>query len=239
MSEPISLPTARTPGCPFDPPPELAELRAERPLVRMTFPDGHVGWLVTSHELARAVLGDRRFSARYEVMHNPLGDGSPPMGPAPIGDLTGIDPPEHTRYRKLLTGQFTVRRMRLLTERVEEITAAHLDAMERHGPSVDLVEAYGRPIPALMICELLGVPYDDHEMFQRNTALVMNQEIDMSVKEPAYMELMDYLYRLVQAKRAEPTDDLLSGLTESDLTDEELAGWARSCSPPVLTPPPT
>jgi len=224
MSEPIELPAERPSGCPFDPPAELARLRAERPLARMTYPDGHVGWLVTSHELNRAVLGDQRFSSRYEILHNPLGDGSPPMGPAPVGDLTGIDPPEHTRLRRLLVGQFTHRRMRLLADRVEEFARAHLDAMERRGGPADLVEAYGQPIPALMICELLGVPYEDHAMFQRNTMIVMNQDAEMAEKEAAYAGLMDYLHRLVLAKREKPADDLLSGLTESDLTDEELAG---------------
>lgn len=79
-------------------------------------------------------------------MHYPFpGAGVSELPPAPVGDLTGIDPPEHTRYRRLLAGRFTVRRMRELTARVEEITTDHLDAMERHGGPVDLVRAYAHP----------------------------------------------------------------------------------------------
>ncbi|MBP2335012.1 cytochrome P450 [Saccharothrix coeruleofusca] len=165
-----SLPTTRPQGRPLDPPEELARLRGENPLVRMTYPDGHVGWLATGHAVVRAVLADPRFSSRYELLHHPLPvpGGAEALPPAPVGDLTGIDAPEHTRYRKLLTGRFTVRRMRLLAERLERITAEHLDAMEEQGPPADLVLSYAQPIPAMMICELLGVPYEDRATFTRH-----------------------------------------------------------------------
>lgn len=86
--------------------------------------------------------------------------------------MSGIDAPEHTRYRRLLTGKFTVRRLRQLTERVEQITTEHLDAMRRKGPPADLVQAFAQPIPALTICELLGVPYADRESFQHHAMVV-------------------------------------------------------------------
>ncbi|WP_269857508.1 cytochrome P450 [Streptomyces sp. RPT161] len=216
----------RPSGCPFDPPTELARLRESQPIVRMRYPDGHLGWLATGHSAVCAVLADTRFSSRYETMHYPFPDG--PTGelpPAPLGDLTGIDAPEHTRYRRLLTGKFTVRRMRALTARVEQIVAEHLDAMERRGPVVDLVEAYAQPIPALMICELLGVPTDDREVFQRHTTTLTNQLSTDDERIAAIGAFHEILHALVLAKRAEPTDDLLSDLTHgSDLTDDELAG---------------
>jgi cytochrome P450 len=114
--------------------------------------------------------------------------------------------------------------MRQLTERVEQITAEHLDAMERHGPPVDLVQAYAHPIPAMMICELLGVPYADRESFQRHAAAISGSDTTPDEQYAAYGALQEYLHGLVLAKRAEPTDDLLSDLTTSDLTDSELAG---------------
>ncbi|MET9514520.1 cytochrome P450 [Streptomyces sp. NPDC002994] len=218
-----AMPVTRPAGCPFDPPAELAQLREQQPLTRMRYPDGHVGWLATGHSVVRAIFADPRFSSRYELMHYPFADVGE-LPPAPVGDLTGMDAPEHTRYRKLLTGKFTVRRMRELTARVEQITAEHLDAMERQGPTVDLVEAYARPVPALMICELLGVPYADREVFQRHTATLANQSSTKDDVLAAMTALQEYLHELVAAKRAEPTDDLLSDLTTSDLTDEELAG---------------
>lgn len=224
QDELTSLPTARPTGCPFDPPAELGEIRARRPLVRMSYPDGHRGWLVTGHAQARAVLGDSRFTSRYELMHYPLPGLDGDIPPAPVGDLTGIDAPEHTRYRKLLAGKFTVRRMRQLTERVEEVTAEHLDAMAQHGPSVDLVQAYARPVPAVMICELLGVPYADREFFHTQVTALMAPKSTPEEQFAAYGALQDYLRDLVLAKRAEPTDDVLGDLTTSDLSDEELSG---------------
>ncbi|WP_073485032.1 cytochrome P450 [Streptoalloteichus hindustanus] len=213
------MPTTRPAGCPFDPPEELGRLRERRPLSRMRYPDGHLGWLVTSHTLARAVLGDRRFSSRYEHMHHPTLDVGP-IPPGPLGDLTAMDQPEHTRYRSLLTGKFTVRRMRQLTDRVVEITHERLDAMERQGPPVDLVPAFAQPIPALMICELLGVPTADREFFQQRASLAESPQEQME----SWNALERYIRELVPAKRANPTDDVLSDLTTSDLTDEELAG---------------
>jgi cytochrome P450 len=222
-----SLPTTRPAGYPFDPPAELGRRRAEQPLSRLAYPDGHEGWLATSHELVRLVLTDPRFSARSELMHLPIrGAGGSGGRPAPPGVFTQTDPPVHTRYRHLLTGQFTVRRMRRLTERVEEITAEHLDAMERHGPPVDLVEAFAQPIPSLVICELLGVPYTDREKFLDRTVAMMSLDATPEERYAFFTELAGYLGELVLAKRAAPTDDLLSGLTGSDLTDEELTNIA-------------
>jgi cytochrome P450 len=218
-----TLPTLRHPDRPFDPPTELAGLRERHPLVRMTYPDGHDGWLATGYQAVRTILGDRRFSSRYELVHLPVEGAPPELPPAPLGDLTGIDPPEHTRLRRLLVGYFTVRRVRALSERVEEITAAQLDAMERQGPPVDLVTAFAAPVPALVICELLGVPYADRDTFRRHvyTLTAMSGPEAMAA---AWTALHEYLLGLVRAKRADPGDDILSALTESDLTDDELAG---------------
>lgn len=224
--EPVTLPTERAAGCPFDPAAGLAELRQERPLTRMAYPDGHVGWLATGHSVVRSILSDPRFSSRYELMHYPFPGG--PEGalpPAPVGDMTGMDAPEHTRYRRILMGKFTVRRMRLLTERVEEITAEHLDTMERQGPGVDLVEAFAQPIPALMICELLGVPYADRDTFHRHATTLMTMDATPEEQHAAMNGLEEYMRRLVEVKRGESTDDLLSDLArDTDLTDDELTG---------------
>jgi cytochrome P450 len=218
------LPDSRHPDRPFDPPTELAAIRERHPLVRMTYPDGHDGWLATGHRAVRTVLGDRRFSSRYELMHYPLPGAPPEMPAAPIGDLTGIDAPEHTRYRRLLAGYFTVRRMRELTAGVEEVTAEHLDAMEHAGSPADLVQAFARPIPALVICELLGVPYADRDTFQHHVFTLTSQSSTPDAQAAAIDEMHAYLLALVRAKRAAPADDILSALTTSDLDDDELAG---------------
>ncbi|WP_414636050.1 cytochrome P450 [Amycolatopsis sp.] len=222
---PDGLPTTRR--CPFDPPDELGRLRARHPVSRMIYPDGHAGWLVTGHAAVRAVLADLRFSSRQElILHAPIPHPLAPRGepvPAMPGTLTRVDPPEHTRYRRLLTGQFTVRRMKQLAHHIEEIAEEHLDALEKAGPPGDLVRGYALPIPSLVICELLGVPYADHERFQRDAATLFNLEGKAENMMAALTDLTDYLGELVRRKRAEPADDLLTGLvTSGALTDAEL-----------------
>ncbi|WP_330932547.1 cytochrome P450 family protein [Spiractinospora alimapuensis] len=220
------LPTIRP--NPFDPPEELARLRDEKPISRLSYSDGHVGWLVTSHTLVREVLADQRFSVRADIRHDPSPGADPtPARPAPRGVFVAHDPPEHTHYRRLLTGEFTVRRMRRLTERVEEITSHYLDEMERHGPPIDLVRAFAAPIPALVIGELLGVPGDAVDRFERAVAAVFRVDATRDEKMRAYTEMHGLLAGLVENKRAEPTDDLLSGLVAGgELEDDELVNIA-------------
>ncbi|MFI7102019.1 cytochrome P450 [Streptomyces sp. NPDC050161] len=221
--EPVTRPTDRRTGCPFDPPAELTRFRAEQPLRPLRFPDGHIGWLATGYSVCRTIMADARFSSRKELMHDPSLDiGDIEIPPAEPGEFLHMDGARHGRYRKLLTGKFTVRRMRLLTERVEQVTADHLDAMEQAGPSADLVTAFAKPIPAIMICELLGVPYEDRGSFQAQAETIFVG--DLEDKMAAYTAIQTYLTQLVAAKRTAPTDDILSDLTDSDLTDEELIG---------------
>ncbi|MFB7478723.1 cytochrome P450 [Streptomyces anulatus] len=238
------LPTDRHTGCPFDPPAALTAL-SDRPVRRLRYADGHVGRLVTGHAAARAVLADPRFSSRYELLHLPMPmEGAPgELPPAPVGDILGLDAPEHTRYRRLLAGRFTVRRMRQLTGRIERFTADCLDAMEQAGTTADLVEAFARPVPTLVICELLGVPYADRGRFLGLVEVIFDQAADAGARDEAYAGLLRYVGELVLAKRAEPTDDLLSDLAApgpapgagsgdpaapgpaaSGLSDKELAG---------------
>lgn len=224
IPEPAPLPMARPAGCLFDPPEELAALRENFPLSRMSYSDGHVGWLATSYPLVRQVLADPRFSSRTELLHVPYPGHAGRLPPAPTGHFQAMDPPEHTRYRRLLTGKFTVRRMGLLAARVEQITAERLDAMAEQGPPVDLVAAYAYPVPALTICELLGVPGADHDRFQQEVRLANSLDTSPEEMFDAAMSLDRYIRKLVATKRAEPTDDLLSDLTKTDLTEDELAG---------------
>ncbi|MFD3660865.1 cytochrome P450 [Streptomyces sp. NPDC058659] len=215
-----TLPTERPPGCPFDPPAELVEARRHGPISRFTHPGGKPGWLITGYDLVRSVLADPRFSSRKDLLN--VVDFEIP--PAPPGEFLLMDDPDHGRYRKPLVGKFTARRMRLLTERVEQITADCLDAMEEAGPRADLVTAFAKPIPTIIICELLGVPYEDRDSFQEQIDTFMGGETGDEELIAAYTATQEYLAQLVAAKRANPTDDVLSELTDSDLTDEELKG---------------
>ncbi|GGS80993.1 MULTISPECIES: cytochrome P450 [Streptomyces] len=214
------LPAQRRPGCPFDPPAELLDARRHGPISRYTHPGGKPGWMITGYDMVRSVLADPRFSSRKELMN--VVDFEIP--PAPPGEFLLMDEPQHSRYRKPLVGKFTVRRMRLLTERIEQVTADCLDAMEKAGPPTDLVTAFAKPIPTVVICELLGVPYEDRGSFQEQIDTFMGGEASDEELIAAYTATQEYLAGLVAAKRANPTDDVLSELTGSDLTDEELKG---------------
>ncbi|MEV6592332.1 cytochrome P450 [Streptomyces acidicola] len=233
MSAPLapaaSLPTHRT--CPFDPPPEYQRLRDEQPVAPLAFPDGKVGWLLTRHEDVRALLADDRFSSARENASSPVRRNLFRPEDRP-GMLLNMDPPEHTHYRGMLTRYFTVRRMRALAPRIERIVADHLDAMEAAGPPADLVPAFARPIPSLVICELLGVPYADREKFQRWTATMLGLDVSEDEAWQAREALRTYMRDLVADKHEHPDDALLSTLirtedTDAALTDEELAGIGR------------
>ncbi|MEV0646685.1 cytochrome P450 [Phytomonospora sp. NPDC050363] len=221
------LPVERTD--PFDPPKRIGELRETEPLSRLSFPDGHLGWLVTSYALTRQILADPRFSSRQELRHFPLDHplAREPQPPARPGMFIRMDGEDHGHYRRLLTGQFTVRRMRALEPLVQEIIDSALDDLEAAGPGADLVKHFALPVPSLVICELLGVPAADRSKFQRDSATIMRLDSGGEEVWAALGSLTAFLGELVAAKRAEPTDDILGGLCATgELDDEELVNMA-------------
>ncbi|MFD8673975.1 cytochrome P450 [Streptomyces seoulensis] len=227
-AEPVPAhPTER--GRPFDPPQELMEWQAGGPLRSMRYPDGHVGWVVTSHKLARAMLTDPRFSARSEFKRAPVHrPGTEPFFgvPAAPGWLVDMDPPEHTRLRQQLAGQFTARRMRELRPRLAGIVDELLSAMECGGPGADLVEAFALPLASQVICELLGVPSGDRAEFQRNSRILFNLGSTAADTSAA----LDRLYATIREIAAGGAEDgetpgLLQALAEDGTLDtEEIAG---------------
>jgi cytochrome P450 len=232
----------RSAARPFDPPPGLAERRGQGTVQPIELYNGARVWMVTGFDEARAVLADGRFSSdrvRYKdaTQMQPhevaemaaAAERGEPLRPAPIEERTDgmfifMDPPEHTRLRRLLTGQFTVRRMRALESWLTDVAAEHIEAMKTAGQA-DLVPSYALPIPSLAICELLGVDYGDRETFQKNTTIMLSSSSGDDERARAGGELYLFIAGLVAAKRAEPADDLLSGLIhEADppLTDAQL-----------------
>ncbi|MEW2620507.1 cytochrome P450 [Streptomyces sp. NPDC048106] len=211
---------------PFDPPPELAKYRQDEPVRRMRYPDGHTGWLVTSHALARRLLTDARFSARSEYKRAPVSrPGADPFYGAPAlpGWLVDMDAPEHTRLRQQLAGKFTARRIREMRPRVEAIVDELLSAMAEQGGPVDLVQSFALPVPSLVICELLGVPYADRAEFQRNSEIIFSLRATAAEASQA----MDRLYGFLRAisEGGGDGDGLLSTLAADGTLDaEEIAG---------------
>lgn len=219
------LPVTR--GEPLDPPAALDALRESEPVSRLRYPDGHVGWLVTGHQQARAVLADPRFSADSRHKRVPVvrHGADPYMGaPALPGWFVDMDAPEHTRFRRALAGSFTVRRIRELRPVVEQIVDEHLDRMRALGPPTDLVAALALPVPTRVICALLGVPYADHESFERHSAALFSLESSRADAEEAMAALEAHLLAIVAEKRARPADDVLSTLLGQGFGDAEVAG---------------
>ncbi|GLY35209.1 cytochrome P450 [Amycolatopsis sp. NBRC 101858] len=232
MDIPQGLPMERDAG-PFDPPREITRLREARPVSPLAFPDGHEGWLVTGYEAVRQMMADTRFSSRLDldVVHVPYETPGMPVATEPSPQLPGMfiamDPPDHGRLRKRLTGAFTVKRMKQLEEHIAEIVERQLDHLARLAPPVDLVKEFALPVPSLVICELLGVPYEDRDSFQANSAQFMVRDQTLEEKMGAYIALNTYLSELVTRKRSSPGEDILSDLAgHEDLTIEELTGAA-------------
>jgi cytochrome P450 len=213
---------------PFDPPAELAEYREHEPIRRMRYPDDHVGWLVTSHSLARSMLSDPRFSARSEFKRPPVArPGADPFYGAPAlpGWLVDMDAPEHTRIRRRLAGSLTARRMREMRPRIDEIVDQQLCQMQRLGSPIDLVETFARPVPSLMICALLGVPHSEQANFQHNSETLFSLSATAEEASAAMDSLYTILRELIAAKAGGQPDGLLHALVEDGTLDgEEIAG---------------
>ncbi|UOX87190.1 cytochrome P450 [Amycolatopsis sp. FBCC-B4732] len=228
---PHGLPMERDAG-PFDPPSGISRLRDARPVSPLVFPDGHEGWLVTGYEEVRQLMADTRFSSRLDldVIHVPYETGMPAAtepSPQLPGMFIAMDPPDHGRLRRKLTGAFTVKRMKTLEDHIVEIVERQLDHLAQLTPPIDLVKEFALPVPSLVICELLGVPYEDRESFQADSAQFMVRDQPLETKMGAYIALNTYLTELVTSKRAEPGDDILSDLARhEDLAVEELTGAA-------------
>ncbi len=207
----------------LDPVSGLGELRDQTPISRVPLPLKFGVWLVTGHEEAKAVLGaPEGLSNELSNLVNQI--KVPEWTP---GGLGFTDPPVHTRRRKLLTPEFTMRRLSRLTPRITEIVDQQLDAMAAAPGPVDLMESFALPIPSLTICELLGVPYEDRADFQRLSSARFDLFGGAYASVGAISESMEYLLELVRRQRRDPGDGLIGMLIKEhgdEIGDEELAG---------------
>lgn len=220
------FPMARASGCPFDPPPGMQSKQQETPLARVRLWDGSTPWLVTPYAEQRALMSDPRVSA----------DISRPGYPSPAAtDGSGstisfilMDDPEHARLRRMVTAPFATKKVATMRPRVQKIVDDLIDELLAGPKPVDLVEAFALPVPSLVICDLLGVPYSDHDFFQENSKKIVKRSgRGEQGSNDGLVNLARYLHQLMDAKLAEPQDDLLSGLakrvTDGELTKSEAA----------------
>lgn len=210
----------------LDPVPELGEKRATEPVSRLPLPFGLRAWLVTGYEEAKEVLvATGKFSNDYT---NLMGTAAMSADQNP-GGLGFTDPPDHTRLRKLLAPEFTMRRLSRLTPRIHEVVQERLDAMAAAEGEVDLVREFALPIPSLVICELLGVSYEDRADFQRLSMARFDLFAGVGASFGAISESLAYLLEVVRKQRDTPGDGLLGMLIKEhgdEIDDRELAGLA-------------
>lgn len=207
----------------LEPDPQYAELRRSEPVCRVQLRYGPPAWLVTDYYLAKAVLGDARFSRAAAV-----GRDNPRESAVDISQVAesvlSMDPPEHTRIRKLVGKAFTPRRVEELRPRAEEIALGLVDGMVAGGPPADLVECFSFALPAIMICELLGIPEGDRHTFRSWADATVSTTTATPVQEQdAYLQLVSYLADLFAQRRAHPGDDLLTGLVQARDKDDRLS----------------
>ncbi|MBW2232426.1 MAG: cytochrome P450 [Deltaproteobacteria bacterium] len=249
MSEPVATPDAgtefdlllplRSAGSLENPYPIYQLLRTLRPVMQVPVPgfDGPGVWLLTRYRDVHSVLKDPRFSA--DRMRAPLVreniDRLPPFirqSAQGLRSLLIMDPPDHTRVRKLVNRAFTPKRIGELRGRIEDIVNERLDAIAASGQT-DLIHDFAEPLPAIVIAELLGVPAEDHRQFREWSSQLIaaiaapSAEARQRASAAAGMKLLDYLAATIAARRRQPRDDLISAMIhaqeETDaLSDEEL-----------------
>jgi cytochrome P450 len=218
------------PGFTADPYPRYARLRAVGAVHPVRLPLGAAQWLVTDDATSRTALTDTE-RLRNDIRHSSSwkSDGGHAVG----RNMLQVDPPDHTRLRRLVAREFTGRRVEALRPRVREITDGLLDAVDRDGRA-DLVEALAFPLPVTVICELLGVPAADRDTFRVWSAAVVSA-VDQEAAQAAQQEMAAYFLGLIEDKRARPAtapdSDLLHALIHSTdendgLAVEELLGMA-------------
>jgi len=201
---------------PFDPPLRYAEARAAGPLSPVTLWNGRRAWLVTRHEEIRAVLtDDRRFSGAMAHPDFPTVTEARVTVDRNERAFVGMDHPEHDRYRRMFTREFSVRRMLALKPRIEAIAAGSIDEFVAHGPPADLAATLAVKFPSVVMSELVGSPYEDHR-FIIDCAVGRHglTQTPAEALEKA-RALAAYFRRLIDAKEAAPGDDLTSRVIES------------------------
>jgi cytochrome P450 len=210
-----------------DPIPRIAELRRSGPLYRLPMPFVNFRvWLIPGHEESRTVLIDRG-NYSNDIRH--LFDGDGPATSDDIGGLGFTDPPLHTRLRKIVTPEFTMRRLARLVPIIEEIVDRQLDEMEALGSPVDLAKQLAFPAPFQTICALLGLDYDDRDAFAKLGSARFDATMGGAAAFGAVSEQREFLFDAVARQRQHPGPGLLGQIIREQgdaISDVDLAGLA-------------
>ncbi|MFD8749589.1 cytochrome P450 [Kitasatospora sp. NPDC059577] len=215
-------------ACPFAPPPAYQQAQQQEPISRVSLWDGAPSWLVTRHEDVKAVLSDARFSSDSSRSGFPFISAGARQLNAGQPTFIRMDDPEHARLRRMLTGEFMIKKVEAMRPEVQRIADDLLDRMTTGRTGADLVHEFALPLPSLVICLLLGVPYQEHDFFQECSRILLRRDASPEEVDAARERLSDYLIQLTEAKRAEPDDGILSRLiARGELSTEEIGLMGR------------
>src|ERR1700692_1291025 len=212
------FPMTRTPGCPFAPPPKALALNAARQLSRVRIWDGTTPWLIHGYDAIRSLFPDSRTSVDDRRPGYPHWNAGmlATVHKRPRSVFTS-DAEEHTRYRRMLSKPFTFKRVEGLRPAIQQITDDAIDAMLAGPKPGEIVSALALPVPSLVISQLLGVPYEDAEMFQHHANVGLARYATGEDTLKGAMSLHKYLAQLVEAKMESPPEesaDAVSDLAE-------------------------
>lgn len=208
-SEP-SFPIPRE--CPFHPPGAYKEFQQQPGATRVKMWDGSHAWLFTRYDDVRAVLGDNRFSG------DPAVPGFPSLSESRNAVLElepafiRMDPPEHGRFRRMLTKEFMIKKVAALQPKIQSLTDNLIDQILKKGPPAELCGDVFLPLTSQVISDMLDVPYEDAEFFQTQSARKVMLEVPPEVPKEASRLILEYLDKLVTEKEKNPGDDLISRL---------------------------
>jgi cytochrome P450 len=227
--------TTELPRLPFPRPDVLAvaplyrTLQERAPIVPVRTPAGDVAWLVTRHAEARTLFADPRLGRSHPQPARAARISGAALLGGPMGDAA-TEAARHARMRRLLAPAFSARRMHGLRAHVAELVQRRLDQLVEHGAPADLHEALSFPLPVLVICELLGVPFADRDRF-RAWSHGCADLTDRAASAAALGHLVGYMRELVACKRTAPGDDVISDLIAADdglLPDDAVAGLSAA-----------
>ncbi|MEU8503741.1 cytochrome P450 [Streptomyces brevispora] len=214
-TETVTFPQNRT--CPYHPPTGYpSESRGQQSVTPVRLYTGRTVWLVTGHAEARALLVDPRLSSDRENPAFPLFARRLAETSQRRVELIGVDDPEHNVQRRMLIPSFTVKRTMALRPQIQATVDTLLDAMVEQGPPADLVNAFALPVPSMVICALLGVPYEDHEFFEAQSRKLLRGP-EASDVDAARDALDEYFRVLIERKRRDPGEGLLDELIVKQL----------------------
>ncbi|MET7768473.1 cytochrome P450 [Nocardia sp. NPDC005366] len=221
-------PIEKSAACPFSPAPRIRELAAVKPLNRVRIWNGSTPWLVTGYTELKALMSDPRVSVDDRRPGFPhWNEGMLATVDSRPRSVFTSDGEEHTRFRRMMTKPFTFKRVDALRPSIQQMTEDHIDRMLAGPQPADLVEALALPIPTLMISEMLGVPYKDHEFFQRHATVGVDRYATKEQAAEGRAGLARYLIDLIKVKLDEPAEDVVSDLAErvrsNELTMREAA----------------